>query len=409
MPEGLANAPLIPVMRMNTTRVETPLLDSSRRTVALISDDTVRVGRPDPHDPDLEHGAKEWREIEVEYVSGDVGKLTEIEEVLVAQGARPARYASKLERALEEVGVRPSYQEQAEGNDSLGGLTLSAGDVIMGFISEQAGTIQAFEDAVTVDAPDAVHKVRVATRRLRSALQSYASLFDADAASGLVKMLRRELRWYAGALGLARDGEVLLDHIHVYADQIGMPEQTPELVAFLQFLQDRHDAARDVVIEAVRSPRYEELQDELSNFLADPPLSADADISARRALFGLAARPIKAVYDDYLVALQGPGPGNLWHEVRKRGKRVRYFMDALKRAYPAASESATAWEAVTDVLGEAQDAHVAAEALEDFLTLSPSVQGSLSPLREYMDYLMYEKTSEGASVVEDALAFAVIH
>ena len=416
LPDALEHAPLIPVIRMNTTRVETPLLDPAGETLALISDDTVRVGRPDPLDPNLEQAAKEWREVEVERVSGSVSILKDVEDAFVAAGARPASYGSKLERALAEVGVKPSFESYSElvkvSAESLGASgtsVLTAGDVIMGFVSEQAGTIQSLEEAVAADAPDSVHKVRVATRRLRSALQNYARLFDADAASGLVKTLRRELRWYAGVLGLARDGEVLLEHVRHYATCVGITEDTPEFAEFLSYLQDQHHRAKEEVIAAIHSPRYEELQDELAGFLAHPPLRVEASILAHKVLFGLAASPTDAVYTRYLRALGGAGEPALWHEVRKRGKRARYFMDALVETYPQVAQNAAAWEAVTDTLGQAQDAHVAVDALDQFATGSPGAVAALSPLRSYALELMDQMILEGSAAAENALAFAVVH
>ena len=62
---------------------------------------------------------------------------------------------------------------------------------------------------VRLDAPDAVHKMRVATRRLRSALTTFKALFAAD----VVRPLRDELKWLAGELGAARDAEVMRERV----------------------------------------------------------------------------------------------------------------------------------------------------------------------------------------------------
>ena len=61
------------------------------------------------------------------------------------------------------------------------------------------------------DQPDAVHKARVATRRLRSALRTFRPLLDRT----VTDPLRREVRWLTGALGAPRDAEVLLQALRL--------------------------------------------------------------------------------------------------------------------------------------------------------------------------------------------------
>ena len=68
-----------------------------------------------------------------------------------------------------------------------------------------------------LDAPDAVHKMRVATRRLRSALTTFKPLFDAD----VVRPLGGELKWLAGELGAARDAEVMRDRVRTAVEAEG--------------------------------------------------------------------------------------------------------------------------------------------------------------------------------------------
>jgi inorganic triphosphatase YgiF len=64
----------------------------------------------------------------------------------------------------------------------------------MDYLAAQLGVLQALEPAVREDAPDAVHKSRVATRRARSALKTFRDLFDGSVA----EHLRGELSWLAG-------------------------------------------------------------------------------------------------------------------------------------------------------------------------------------------------------------------
>jgi hypothetical protein len=81
------------------------------------------------------------------------------------------------------------------------------------YLCEQADAIRATDPRVRQDAPDAVHNMRVACRRMRSTLQSFRSLLDRTRTDGLVP----ELRWLAGEFGSARD-------LEVQRERIGPPE-----------------------------------------------------------------------------------------------------------------------------------------------------------------------------------------
>src|SRR5688572_32783116 len=79
----------------------------------------------------------------------------------------------------------------------------AAGDrALVGYLQEQRDALSATEhDARRGDA-DAVHDMRVATRRLRSALRTFRPVLRRW------QPLRDELKWLADALGGARDNDV---------------------------------------------------------------------------------------------------------------------------------------------------------------------------------------------------------
>ena len=79
-----------------------------------------------------------------------------------------------------------------------------AGKVVSAYINAQAAQLKALDPAVRRDQPDAVHQMRVTTRRLRAALQAFPKVVPASTAH-----LRDELRWLGQVLGDARDAEVL--------------------------------------------------------------------------------------------------------------------------------------------------------------------------------------------------------
>ena len=74
---------------------------------------------------------------------------------------------------------------------------------------------------VRTERPDAVHKLRVAARRLRSITAAVRPVLDRAATDPL----RAELKWLGQELSDARDAEVALAHLRdvVAAERVGRP------------------------------------------------------------------------------------------------------------------------------------------------------------------------------------------
>jgi inorganic triphosphatase YgiF len=98
--DGINDPELIEVAHINTTRTITYVSDHSGRHVAELADDVVST-------IDVRSGVeRRWREWEVELTTDaatnpaeGIALLDEIERSLLAAGARPSAYVSKLERA----------------------------------------------------------------------------------------------------------------------------------------------------------------------------------------------------------------------------------------------------------------------------------------------------------------------
>ena len=86
-------------------------------------------------------------------------------------------------------------------------------------LAEQIGELLVWDRAVRAEADDAVHQMRVTTRKIRSLLQASPDSF------ALPDDLLDELRELANVLGEARDAEVLAEHYRSALDSL-----PPELV-----------------------------------------------------------------------------------------------------------------------------------------------------------------------------------
>ncbi|HWD82447.1 MAG TPA: CYTH and CHAD domain-containing protein, partial [Kribbella sp.] len=266
--------PLRPVVTLRTRRIVHRLLDENGAVLAELADDNVTAT--------AEGGEPEsWREWEVELVDGDRALLSAAGELLMAAGARPASGPSKLARAL---GDRvPAYDDWVLPKKP------RTSDLFRAYAGAQVQAIRERDPEVRRDVPDSIHKFRVATRRLRSALATYRPVVDRGAGD----KLRAELKWLAGELGAARDAEVQREH---FAAEVA--EQPVELVMgrvagrIDDHLRGVYREGRTAALAALESPRYFRLLDALDELIAKPPLTGD-DRKARKQIGDLLAHDYK--------------------------------------------------------------------------------------------------------------------
>ncbi len=216
------------------------------------------------------------------------------------------------------------------------------------------------------DLPDSIHQMRVATRRLRSALRTFRRLFDRERTDPL----RAELRWLATELGEARDREVMLNRL-----QKRIQAEPPELVLGrvgerVQIrLSQEYREAHDRVLGELDETRYRTLLDNLDALLIDPPLRDDASSPARDMLPALVHKSWKQVRRDVKLANAADTPqerDHLLHEARKKAKQARYAGEAMTAAFGNdAHQFAKAMENVQELLGDHQDSVVTRALLRE--------------------------------------------
>lgn len=152
--------------------------------------------------------------------------------------------------------------------------------------------------------PEGVHQMRVALRRLRSALL----LFDAALPVMQANWLKQECKWLAGALGPARNWDVFLAEVlaPIEADRLGDPALAA-LRAQCERARARHyESARATIL----SPRYTNLVLNLGRWLDEAGWRIAAP-TARRQRLGAPLRP----YADGVLDRR-------YRKVRKGGRRL---------------------------------------------------------------------------------------
>lgn len=195
---------------------------------------------------------------------------------------------------------------------------------------EQAGRLHEAAAAVRAEESEGLHDLRVAMRRLRTALATFRPLVDRS----VTDPLRDELGWAARELGQARDGEVVARRIRELVSAEPVELVQGPVAARLQMAIHRSERAGDeVVARTLASARYAAVLDRLDALVAGPPWSEQAERPAgqfarkrihqdleRLLELGRAAYGLDDV-DERATAL---------HELRKAAKRLRYAAEASR-------------------------------------------------------------------------------
>ncbi len=226
-------AALEPVARVRTCRRRLRVVDGGNR-LAEVADDRVEADGVGA-DPVT------FREIEVELAPGaDPKILTTLARRLRDAGARAERNGAtpKVARALGARALAPA--DVTDPGPLPRDATLAA--LVRHAIRASVRRLIEHDHVVRLDDdPEGVHQARVATRRLRSDLHTFAPLLDPVWVDGL----RTELQWLGTLLGRVRDADVLRDQLEQRGTRLSEPDRDG-----VAALAARLDAARARAIGA---------------------------------------------------------------------------------------------------------------------------------------------------------------
>lgn len=340
---------LTPVAEIRTNRRRWQLTNGNGDMLAEVVDDVVTA-----QSLGSSTTTSSWREIEVELgESGDRELLDIVERHLGDAGIVPSSSKSKLSQV---IGVR------RDSGPTLGKKP-TAGDVVLAYLYEQRAALQNQDPRVRRNEHDAVHQMRVATRRMRSALQAFGKIVDRER----TRALTDELKWLAGVLGTSRDLEVLRkrfeEGLHALPPELVLGDVAARLTRHFAPLEAK---AHNDSVAALDSKRYFALLASIDTLLTEPPLTAKASGKAKDVLPGLVEKARHRLDVRVEAALATTDSDEPLHEARKAAKRLRYSAEV---AEPALGKHAEALRKrakdVTTLLGDHQDSVVARPVLLD--------------------------------------------
>ncbi|MBI5960839.1 MAG: CHAD domain-containing protein [Chloroflexi bacterium] len=245
---------------------------------------------------------------------------------------------------------------------------------------------------------EAVHDMRVATRRMRSALRIFLPFFVPDK----ITPIRRHLRDVAFALGEVRDMEVFLDKARQYAAQ--HPEA--DLSLLLETWQQKLDQTRLALITQLDNKKFGKFIKHFHKFLTTPgkgalPLPIGEPVAYQAA--HVVPRLLYERYEkvrSYETVLEG-APITTLHALRIEFKRLRYALEFFEEILGSEAKAVIKEvKIMQDHLGEMNDTEVAIAVLNEFIDeIKRHYRGkhrhkrpNLEGVRAYIDYQQAEQT-----------------
>ena len=272
------NHALEPIAQVDNNRTELVLANAQGKAVAEFCDDHVTAFSFLPGG-----GQQSWREWEVE-LAGDLPGtkdgsrfIREATSLLIGAGARVSASPSKLKTALgDSIDSAPLPPALAHSNvepDSAAAAVVTA-------LKANRDKLVDYDPRVRRNEWDSVHQMRVATRELRSHIQTFHGIVVGPE----IERIEAELKQLASILGVARDAEVVEErwlNLLASEDSNTLDDATREHISHDMGTAFRR--AHRHVVAALDSDRYLALLDSLDQFLANPPVAEDSELEFSEA------------------------------------------------------------------------------------------------------------------------------
>jgi len=277
-------------------------------------------------------------------------------------------------------------------------------------LRDLAGMVEANHPGTLADLDtEFLHDLRVAVRRSRSVLRELSGAFPAER----LEQQREVLKWIQGITGPTRDLDVqLLDWNHLLS---GVPADRHAALVPVRTLLGRHRAAALRALKReLRSPAYRDGWADYRAFLSGGLGPARDRPDAKRPVVEVAGGRIRKVYKRMVAmgtAIDETSPPGDLHDLRKRGKELRYLLELFGGLWPdeVVKPMVKTLKGLQDVLGTHQDREVQADHLRELADeLATQVGGpeALLVLGVLVDRLDAEQHAARAHFAERFAAFA---
>ena len=300
--------------------------------------------------------------VEIEVDAAAVERARAFVAAMVSANHLTEAGTSKFESALIATGKSVPTR-----NGKFGATTVSpemtAGEVAYAVLRKQFGVLEENEPGTRLGEDiEALHDMRVATRRMRAALAAFRPVLTPR-----MLRFRDQFGWVASALGEVRDLDVQLERMHEWRANFPA-ERAAALEGVEEVLNARRKVARKRMLAVLDSRRYERLCLSFAGALrAGPPKSF---APGRTPILGVAPDLVERRYKRLRKqgdAIKKNSPPEAYHLLRIDAKKLRYALEFVGNGIygkPATEFSSKVTE-MQDVLGLHQDAYVAIDMLQE--------------------------------------------
>lgn len=329
-----------------STRIDACKIDEKGVCLALVGPEAFEDGERAVKKADL------WRKVfgaqlTIEYVAPDAA-----EEVALPRPELDGSAVGQVVQGVEEQAPAPHGQPLMSSEDALA----EAGRRLL---RRQFQKLLAREQDVRADTEiEAVHQMRVATRRLRAAL----AILNQVAPRKQVRHFQREIRRLARSSSMVRDCDVFLEQVAHYTEQLPA-DQRAGLEPLVTALQRERRAAYTQLRARLDSRRYTNFKRDFALFMTEEPEGWDMRLRIRDIVGSSIWRRYEALRA-YEVVLNGTTISQqhdeTLHEIRITGKRLRYMLEMFAEVLDSGVDQVVdQLKRLQDHLGTLQDIAVA--------------------------------------------------
>jgi len=228
---------------------------------------------------------------------------------------------------------------------------------------------------------EALHDMRVATRRQRAAVRIVAPYFKRKA----IRSFQDELRTLARHLGAVRDLDVLIEAAQSFQSSLNK-EAAEAFQPLLDEWNRQRNFARETLLNYLNSGEYRAFTEKYETFLSQAGAGVKETVAPESPKPALVRHILPTEIWTHYGNLRAYETVLDWasletiHALRIEGKRLRYLLEFFAEALdPAAGEAIEMMVALQDHIGELHDTDVTINLLREFL-----MQGAQSPLKPEM-------------------------
>ncbi|MEP6871156.1 MAG: CHAD domain-containing protein [Anaerolineaceae bacterium] len=359
---------LAPIFKLKTQRRTFMLSDTAGLLGEIAVDDTsILVDGSEP---------ARLSRVEVEVDAAVIDRSQRFVDLLVATAGLLPAGTSKFEAALQATRQHP-FNPAADLGSTQVEANLTVGAVAYAVMRKQFLAFVANEGGTRIgDDGEALHDMRVATRRLRAAISAFR-----PSLSPRIETFRTQFGWIAAALGEVRDLDVQLERMTEWRAEV-TPAQALALDGVERLLTERRHLARRRMLFAMNSRRYDLLVERFGAFLKRGPVRTV--VAGRVSVLSVAPDLVERRYRKVRKMgnrIRSSSPADDYHLLRIDAKKLRYALEFVGGIYgKSAVDFSQRVTALQDVLGLHQDADVAVEMLHQIATASGRKLGPASLL-----------------------------